>query len=306
MTTLSASLENSTIVRSGSPFVALLRAYFGVASWLAPDLARRHAERLFLTPPPYRGKRVAPPGARHSLIAAGHRVAVWHAGPAHAPAVLLAHGWGGRGAQMASFVAPLLARGFRVVWFDQPGHGDSDRRRVGLPDFVAAIEALNAAHGPFVAAIGHSFGGAALGLALRKGLPLARVVFVSTPSSMQEQTRNFARLLNLAPRVRDAMRQHIERRYGVRFDDIDRIDELARLAQPALFVHDREDAQVPYRHAVGLASRMPNARVVTTYGMDHYRILREPAVVQAIVDFVAGREDVPRELPELPRPAPLY
>jgi hypothetical protein len=51
---------------------------------------------------------------------------------------------------------------------------------------------------------------------------------------------------------------------------------------------------------------MPNARLVTTYGMGHHRILREPSVVQAIVDFVAGRDEMPRELPELPRPAPLY
>lgn len=306
MSTLSASLENSTIDRSASTGLAVVRAYFGVVSWLAPELARRQAERLFLTPPRYRGKRVAPAAARNVVDAAGHRVAVWQAGPAHAPAVLLAHGWGGRGAQMASFVAPLVARGFRAVWFDQPGHGESGQHRVGLPDFVRAIETLATTHGPFVAAIGHSLGGAALGLALRNGLPLGRVVFVSAPSSMQEHTRDFARLLGLAPRVRDAMRSHIEHRYGVRFDEIDRIDDLARIAPPALFVHDREDAQIPYRHAVGLASRMPNARLVTTYGMGHYRILREPSVVHAIVDFVAGRDDVPRELPELPRPAPLY
>ena len=308
MTTLSAAVSptNSTTVRTTSISPALLRAYFAVVSRLAPELARRQAERLFTTPPRYRGKRVAPPVARQIVKAAGHRLAVWQTGPAGAPAVLLAHGWGGRSGQMASFIAPLVARGLRVVWFDQPGHGDSGHGRVGLPDFVRAIEALAGTHGPFHAAIGHSLGGAALGLALRNGLPLARVVLVSAPSSMHEHTRNFARLLGIAPRVRDAMRRHIEQRYQVRFDDIDRVEDLARLSQPALFVHDRDDAEIPYRHALRASARMPGARIVTTYGLGHYRILREPSVVQAIVGFVAGSDDVPRELPELPRPAPMY
>jgi pimeloyl-ACP methyl ester carboxylesterase len=306
MTTLYASLGNSTTVRSLLPPLPLLRAYFAIVSWLAPELARRQAERLFTTPPRYRGKRVAPAVPKQIVDATGHRLAVWETGRREAPAVLLTHGWGGRSAQMASFIAPLTARGFRVVWFDQPGHGESGHGRVGLPDFVRAIEAVARTHGPFEAAIGHSLGGAALGLALRNGLSLGRVVLVSAPSSMHEHTRNFARLLGLAPRVRDAMRRHIEQRYGVRFDDIDRTDDLANVTVPALFVHDRNDTEIAFRHAERLSERMPRARLVTTYGLGHYRILREPGVVQTVVDFVAGSDDAPREIPPLPRPAPMY
>ena len=104
---------------------------------------------------------------------------------------------------MGSFVAPLLARGYRVVWFDQPGHGDSGHGRVALPDFVRAVEALAATHGPFTAAIGHSLGAASLGLALRRGLALERVVFLSSPASIDEHARNFARLLGITPRIRE-------------------------------------------------------------------------------------------------------
>ena len=48
---------------------------------------------------------------------------------------------------MGSFVSPLLAAGYRVVWFDQPGHGESGRGPVALPDFVRALHAIAAAHG---------------------------------------------------------------------------------------------------------------------------------------------------------------
>ena len=300
--------RNSTIVLLRRGVWTLLRAYFAVASRLVPEVARRHAERIFTKPPRYAGRRPHPVDARREVVTAGGRsLAVWQAGSATAPAVLLAHGWGGRGLQMGSFVAPLLARGYRVIWFDQPGHGDSDRGAVALPDFVRSVEALAATHGPFAAAIGHSLGAAALGLALRRGLSLERVAFVSSPASINEHARNFARLLGITPRIREAMRQRLERRYGVPFAEIDRIDELGQLRLPALFVHDNDDDEVPFEHALRLSGRLPGAKLVRTYGLGHYRLLRAPAVVKAIVDFVSGRSEVlPRELPELPRPAPIY
>jgi len=300
--------ENSTIVRYRHSFWSLARLYFALASRLLPDLARRHAELLFTLPPRYAGRRTHPVDARQETVVAGkHSLAVWQAGPAWAPAVLLVHGWGGRGVQLGSFVAPLLADGYRVVWFDQPGHGENPRRAVALPDFVRALEALAATHGPIVAAIGHSLGAAAIGVALRRGVQLGRVVLVSPPSSIGQHAHNFARLLGITPRVRNAMRRRLEHRYGVRFADIDRIEELEQLRVPALFVHDVEDAEVPFEHTLRLSGRMPGARLLKTHGLGHFRVLREPAVVGAIVDFVSGRvEGLPEQWPALPRPAPLY
>ena len=299
---------NSTIVRYQTSLWAAVRAYFAIVSRLLPDLARRQAERLFTRPPRYAGRRTQPVDARRETVVAGkHSLAVWEAGPARAPAVLLAHGWGGRGVQMGSFVAPLLAAGYRVVWFDQPGHGESGRSAVALPDFVRALEALASTHGPFTAAIGHSLGAAALGVALRRGIALGRVVFVSPPSSISEHAHNFARLLGITPRIRDAMRHRLEDAYGVRFAEIDRIDELEQLRLPALFVHDRGDTEVPFEHTLRLSGRMPDARLIKTYGLGHYRVLREPSVVRAVVDFVSGKlAGMPAELPALPRPAPIY
>jgi len=112
---VAASLSrNSTIVRAAQASLwRALRAYFTIASRLVPNVARRQAERLFTEPPRYAGRSASLDGLRETVIAGNHTLAVWQAGPAAAPAVLLAHGWGGRGVQMAPFVAPLLARGDR-------------------------------------------------------------------------------------------------------------------------------------------------------------------------------------------------
>jgi pimeloyl-ACP methyl ester carboxylesterase len=299
---------NSTIVRSNITLTPIVRAYFVIASRLLPDVARRQAERLFTAPPRYAGRAVQPIGAKLDSVASGrHSIAVWQAGPSDAPAVLLVHGWGGRGVQLASFVEPLVESGYRVVWFDQPGHGESGRGSVAMPDFVRALHAIAAQHGPFVAAVGHSLGAAALGVALRDGLALGRVVFLSAPASISEHAHRFARMLGITPAIREAMRNRLERRYGMRFAEIDRIDELARLELPALFVHDRRDSEVPFDNAVRLTAGMPRAHLTRTDGLGHFRLLRDPGVVRAVVGFVRGDTgEPPSELPVLPRPAPLY
>jgi pimeloyl-ACP methyl ester carboxylesterase len=301
------SSVNGTIVRSYSAWITLLRAYFGLTSRVLPGVARQHAERLFTRPPQYRGRQPLPVPARRETVATStHELSVWQTGPASAPAVLLAHGWGGRGVQMGRFVEPLLERGFRVVWFDQPGHGESGHGPVGLPDLSSALHALAVTHGPFDTAIGHSLGAAAIALALRAGLPVRQVVFLSPPASMNEHTRNFARRLCITSRVREAMRTRLENRYRLPFAEIDRIEELEHVRIPALFVHDNDDSEVPIEHARRLSAHMAGARLIRTHGLGHHRILRDPAVVRAVIDFVQGNDSaLPAELPELPIPAPM-
>lgn len=307
MSIASSSTRNSTIVLEHLTVTAL-RLYFRTLSSLHPRLAVRQAARLFTLPPRYAGRRGHPADARLETVTAGeHNVALWQAGPATAPAVLLVHGWGGRGVQMGGFAAPLLARGLRVVWLDLPGHGESGSGPVAMPDMVRAVRAVAALHGPFHAAVGHSFGAAVLAMALRQGLPLARVAFISPPASMQEHTHRFARLLGISAPVRQAMRQLLERRHGLSFAEVDRLEDLARVTTPALLVHDSLDAEVPFEHARRLAAHLPGARLVRTHGLGHYRILRDAAVLAAVADFIAGVDaPLPAELPALPRPAPLY
>lgn len=288
--------------------VPVLRNYFRLVSRIAPELARRHAEKLFTTPPrPRRVPERRLPARRETVSAGRHDIAVWQAGPAQAPAVLLAYGWGGQAAQLLPLAEMLLRAGRRVVWYDQPGHGESGRGRVSLPDFVQAMHALAATHGPFDAAVGHSLGGAAIGLALREGRRFGRVVFIGAPASMNEHAKRFSALLGISPRVRDAMRQRVEHRYGVRFDDIDRIDALRKIDLPALFVHDVDDDRVPFEHALRLSALMPRARLLRTWGLGHNRILKDAATLAAVTAFVLDHEaELPAELPLQPLPSPLY
>jgi len=123
---------------------------------------------------------------------------------------------------------------------------------------------------------------------------------------MSEYASAFSRMLGIAPWVRDAMRSRVEKRYGMRFEEIDRIEDLGRVGIPALFVHDAGDPEVPFENAIRLSRRMPDARVLRTHGLGHRRLLREDGVINVIAAFAHGSDDLPAEWPPLPRPAPLY
>ena len=54
---------------------------------------------------------------------------------------------------------------------------------------------------------------------------------------------------------------------------------------PTLVVHDRGDRQTPYADAVRLVASLPDARLVTTDGLGHRRILKDAAVVRQVADL---------------------
>jgi alpha-beta hydrolase superfamily lysophospholipase len=193
---------------------------FAASSLLFPELAAAWAERLFLTPPRVRMEETALDllDARSRFIAHKARnIATWEWGwkSRGAPAVLLAHGWGGHAAQMRGFVFTLLASGYRVIGFDQPAHGLSEGKLTSLVDFADVLAAVAKAHGPVEGIVAHSLGAAATGLALSRGLPVKSVVLVSPPSDLAGYSRRFARWHWMPEPVRRSMQAAIEERYGV-------------------------------------------------------------------------------------------
>src|SRR5215467_15363871 len=99
------AMQNSTSVRPAAPPLAmrLARPAIQTLGVLAPSLAARLAERLFLTPHRHRAparESTALAVARRTIVHVnGSPVTTWTWG--HGPAVLLVHGWAGRGAQLA-------------------------------------------------------------------------------------------------------------------------------------------------------------------------------------------------------------
>ncbi len=266
----------------------------------SPALAGRLAGRLFLTPP-----RHERPAREHALLEFARpvllrterreRLAGWAFGDDAAPAVLLVHGWGGRGAQLGAYVSPLVARGRRVVAFDQLGHGDSDGRRNSLLGFARTIAQVVRLLGPVDGLVAHSLGAGASVLALAAGAPVGRAVLVASPSRPDQAVARFAAYFGLDEAAREEMGRDIARRIGAGWDSVDILGHAPRLTAPLRLYHDRDDVEVPWAEAAELAAAAPEATLVTTTGLGHRRILHDAGVVEEAVRFLtAERGERPR------------
>jgi pimeloyl-ACP methyl ester carboxylesterase len=267
---------------------------------------------MFLTPPRPRDAAASALDlidARNTYIEHKHRmISTWRWGSRDAPAVLLAHGWGGNAAQMRAFVFPLLQAGYRVIAYDQPAHGVSEGRLTGLPDFADVLAEVASHHGEVQAVIAHSLGSAGAALALAWGrIDFKRIVLVSPPADLVGYSRRFARWHWIPEPVRKAMQKAIEERYGVLWEDFELPRVAPRLSAQALVIHDRGDRMMPWTHGATVARHWPGARFLSTEGLGHRRILTDEGVTRAAAEFIAGRSAVASPArPALPHPAPLY
>ena len=279
-----------SVARPPLPFpLRLTQTGLNALGRAVPPLAGRWALDLFCTP-----MRHAEPAREKELLRTAEAFTVPFQNvhlAAHAwgegPAVLLVHGWSGRGAQLGAFVQPLVDAGHRVVTFDLPAHGRTPGRRLHGFDGRDAVLRMGEAVGPLQAVIAHSFGAVCTTLALKEGLAAGRVAYLAPACHLDQAVRGFARQLGLSWPVEWGLREEMERTFGPGVWAQVSGSVIARSFNlPALIVHDIEDAEVPWREGQSLAHAWPGARLITTSGLGHRRILRDSGVVREAVEFV--------------------
>jgi len=271
----------------------VLRTAFRALCAIAPALASRIAFRLWFTPSRPRVSEAAraflATGETLDLTVNGRRVAAWTWG--RGPAIVLMHGWGGHAAQMQSFVAPLTGAGYRVIAFDAPAHGQSGASRFGARqstffDFGDVLAELSRRF-DVAGLVSHSGGCTAASLAMRAGWRVPAAVFIAPMASPLGMRRMFEQALGMTEAVARRFAEDVERRLGARWEEFE-VPPLPQQIEtpPLLVIHDREDRETSWSEGAEIAAAWPRAELVTTTGLGHRRLLRDPEVVAAAVRFL--------------------
>jgi hypothetical protein len=271
----------------GSTLDALARVSPRLAGLAALELWRRPGRPADVHPdeqPVMAQAHVATTGGE------GRRVVTYAWGDGARP-VLLVHGWAARASRFADLVSALLAAGWSPVSYDAWAHGASRGPARTVLDHQVVIAALAKRYGPFQGAVAHSFGVPVSLYAARHGLAADRLVAISGVGDFGSLVDTFCLRLGAGPTVNQALREAIERRW---FDGDRGIWERFS-AQPApgrdlLVVHDTGDRVVDRGQAdLVTAAYGPRATLLETSGLGHARILRDPGVIAATVDFLDRR-----------------
>lgn len=266
----------------------LIRLWVRLTSLLAPRYAERFSARLFLTP----RKRPATPLSiegvtpeQFSLALNGEELVGWRWGRSESK-VLLLHGWSGRAADMSHIAGALAARGYEAVAIDMPAHGSSAGKTTNLAIWSQLIPVIGRKLGPFTAVIGHSFGAAAVTLALDAGLDVQRAILIAPPLGPLHFITGLREFIGLPLARAAGMEAELVRIVGRPISDFNADVVASRLLQPALIFHDPEDDEVPFAHGASIAAGWRGSSLVPVVGEGHFRILKSREVINRLVDFV--------------------
>lgn len=259
---------------------------------IAPSLAHKYFIHIFYTP--FRYKE---PEKEKELINVAHRFSVTisnniriqcYRWGSMGPKIFLVHGWAGRAGQFRGIIPALLSKGYQCVALDGPAHGRSDGKQTDLIQFGEALQKIVDVEGEPAAVIAHSFGGVAAMFAISRGLPVSKLITISSPTIAEQVIMNFRRALNASADSGTAFRKHLLKKYGLTFEEVSSLHLVTLIKRPLrlLLIQDENDPEVRPENAIELKKIYPAAEVILTNGLGHTRILRDEAVISRCLDFL--------------------
>jgi pimeloyl-ACP methyl ester carboxylesterase len=216
-------------------------------------------------------------------------IVVYHYGTSEKK-ILLVHGWSGRGTQLVKIADELLNLGYSTISFDAPAHGKSKGNSSIMVEFIASIIELEKQFGPFEFAIGHSLGGMAILNAIREKLKVRKVVLIGSGDIIQDIIDDFIKKLELKPEIGIKLREHFEKKYGVKMNYYSASNAAKEVLIPVLIIHDENDVDVNVKAAYNIKENLKISELMITKNLGHRKILGNNEVIQSIVTFIKNLE----------------
>lgn len=275
--------------------LGLTRAAFRTLNVVSPFAAAKLAQRLYTFPP----RRVRPwPAEDREFFDKAQTFEIpyprqplrgWSWGPKDAQGILLVHGWGDGPNVFTDLARQLVDAGLRVHTYEAPAHGTRPERRSDTMKWADSVLATTDVLGPLHGIVAHSVGAGAVVIAAKKNIDVQRVALVSPLTCIIRHTDGFADSIGCSRRSIAMMRHYAwtysepsSSNYARYWEDLFISPEI----EPALIIHDVDDRVIPVEHSERLATLWPNARLVTTKGLGHRRITRDPGVLGEVTKFI--------------------
>ena len=150
------------------------------------------------------------------------------------------------------------------------------------------VRAVGRHYGEAALAVGHSLGGAALVLAQDERWRAQRLVLVAPAIDVDAAASRYFRFVRLGEHLRPRFYDWLVARTGVSVEQLQMHRHAAALGQPGLVVHDLDDRDVPWDEGERYARHWPAARLLTTEGLGHHRVLDAPQPLAAALAFARG------------------
>lgn len=180
----------------------------------------------------------------------------------------------------------LRSMGYAVVSFDQPAHGASSGKINHLPLFVEMIRQVGRHFGKPAVFIGHSMGASSVIFAQDEEWSPERFVLIAPFVAISENASRQFETAGISPKAFPSFEAYLYSVTGRRFAEYEGALRLPLMKGPALIIHDRQDRETPWEKGARFAKLWPGARLFSTEGLGHNRLLDHPSVINEVMNFI--------------------
>jgi pimeloyl-ACP methyl ester carboxylesterase len=278
------------VQKSNTPkLLDYLPRIFSFLEKFSPQLAGKLALKLFLKPirfkTPQREKEAIDRASIFKITVENYDVAIYEWG--EGPVVWVLHGWSGRSTQLYEITKELVKNGYKVYGIDAPGHGKSSGNDSNVLLFESALQELNRLKGPPLVYIGHSLGGAVGFLAIRNGIKIKKLISIGAPGISDAIIKEALQKIGAGEITFKYLKKAFYKKFKEPFENFTVLKWIKNTKDiPILIIHDKDDKDAPFHHAVALSEAIPKAEFYVTTGLGHNRILRDKAVIEKVLSFV--------------------
>lgn len=264
--------------------------FFNILAVFAPRKAGRLGFYFFCTPqsaPLKSHQRQFLNSAKQSVFGydgLNIRVYEWGNGPVR---ILFLHGWQSHSFRWKNYIESFPKDEYTLFAFDAPAHGQSDGKYLNLPVYSDVIEKFLEAHPRFHTIVGHSLGSFSLMYTLYRlnnRYAPQQLIMTAAPGEVSEFVQFYQSVLGLSDQALIHIRQSFVTEIGHLPEYYSAKKFVTNIDIPALIIHDEQDDEAPYRHAVQIHQALKNSILINTSGLGHN--LRSPSVVRYVTDFV--------------------
>jgi pimeloyl-ACP methyl ester carboxylesterase len=271
--------------------IAYIRTKFKLLAFTNKRRAAKQAFKLFCTPLTRAKRKVAAKNAEqiqfklHNITVKGHR---WNHPQANK--ILILHGFASAAHKFDGYVAPLTKKGYEVIAFDAPAHGDSSGKSTNAVEYCDMITKVMELYGPIKGFIAHSFGGIALSLAMEnsKHDGDTKIAFIAPATETTSAIEGAFKMLQIKDAVvRKEFDNLIFKISGKKTEWFSIRRAIKHIKAQVLWIHDADDMVTPLQDALKVKEdNHTNVKFVITKGLGHNKIYHDTDVKNKVVAFM--------------------
>jgi len=203
---------------------------------------------------------------------------------------MVLHGFSSAACKFERYIASLIDKGYEVLAFDAPAHGNSEGKTVNVVQYSDMIKKAISLYGPIESFISHSFGGLAISLTL-ESIPHdeeTRVVFIAPATETTSAVKTAFEILQLNnSKVKEIFNNIIYELGGKPTEWYSIKRAMKNIKAKILWIHDEDDDVTPIADALKVKEdNYPNIEYIFTKGLGHRKIYRDNAVRTAVLNFL--------------------